>query len=155
MSTPNCEKDSLLGQTVLVKRPFSNFDRGHFFYHPLFVRFLEVLQMTAHCMHKYVAESYLHSRTSFGSPLSDIHGNWTEIHRTYYRSTGNDCPSQLCSLNLLIFANMTSHANMRLAHISSPQSDHCRGPHQLMSPNINSCMSDDISSNHLTSAHIT
>ena len=24
-----------------------------------------------------------------------------------------------CSMNLLIFANMTSHANMRLAHISS------------------------------------
>ena len=35
MSTLNCEKDSLLGQTVLVKRPFSNFDRGHFFDHPL------------------------------------------------------------------------------------------------------------------------
>ena len=32
MSTPNCEKDSLFGQTVLVKRPFSNFDRGHFFW---------------------------------------------------------------------------------------------------------------------------
>ena len=56
-----------------------------------------------------------------------------------------------CSLNLLIFANMASHANMRLAHISSPQSDHCRRPHQLMSPNINSCISDDIVSNGLAS----
>ena len=37
MSTPNCEKDSLLGQTVLVKRPFSNFDRGHFFWSPFIV----------------------------------------------------------------------------------------------------------------------
>ena len=60
-----------------------------------------------------------------------------------------------CSLDLFIFANMTSHANMRLAHISSPESDHCRRTHQLMSPNITSCMSDYIISNHLTSARIT
>ena len=53
-----------------------------------------------------------------------------------------------------IFAKMASLANMRLAHINSPQSDHCRQSHQLMSPNITSCMSDDINSNDLTSAHI-
>ena len=37
MSTPNCEKDNLLGQTVLVKRPISNFEKGTlFFVHPLY-----------------------------------------------------------------------------------------------------------------------
>ena len=52
---------------------------------------------------------------------------------------------------------MTSHANMRLyiAHISSPQSDHNRRPHQQMSPNINSCMSDEIISYHKLSHTIT
>ena len=60
------------------------------------------------------------------------------------------------NLHIRIFAKMASLANMRLAHINSPQSDHCRQPHQLMSPNITSCMSesDDINSNDLTSAHI-
>ena len=37
MSTFNCEKDSHLGQTVLVKRPFSNFDRGNFFFNTLYI----------------------------------------------------------------------------------------------------------------------
>ena len=37
MSTLNCEKDNLLGQTVLVKRPISNFEKGTlFFVHPLY-----------------------------------------------------------------------------------------------------------------------
>ena len=36
MSTLNCEKENLLGQTVLVKRPLLNFEKGTFFVHPLF-----------------------------------------------------------------------------------------------------------------------
>ena len=36
MSTLNCEKENLLEQTVLVKRPLSNFEKGTlFFVHPL------------------------------------------------------------------------------------------------------------------------
>ena len=38
MSNLNCKKDSLLGQTVLVKRALSNFERGHlllYSVHPL------------------------------------------------------------------------------------------------------------------------
>ena len=35
MSTPNCEKDSLLGQTVLVKRHFQILTEDIFFDHPL------------------------------------------------------------------------------------------------------------------------
>ena len=38
MSTLNCEKENLLGQTVLVKRPLSNFEKGTiFFVHPLYL----------------------------------------------------------------------------------------------------------------------
>ena len=32
MSTLNCEKENLLGQTVLVKRPLSNFEKGTLFF---------------------------------------------------------------------------------------------------------------------------
>ena len=39
LSTLNCEKENLLGQTVLVKRPLSNLEKGTlFFVHPLFVQ---------------------------------------------------------------------------------------------------------------------
>ena len=48
-------------------------------------------------------------------------------------------------------SNMQSHAGIRSARISSPPSDHSRRPYQLMSPNINSCISDDIVSNRLAS----
>ena len=42
MSTLNCEKENLLGQTVLVKRPLSNFEKGTiFFVHPLFTLLLQ------------------------------------------------------------------------------------------------------------------
>ena len=38
MSTLNCEKENLLEQTVLVKRPLSNFEKGTlFFVHPLVI----------------------------------------------------------------------------------------------------------------------
>ena len=37
MSTLNCEKDSLLGQMVLVKRPPLNFERGHIFLNTLYM----------------------------------------------------------------------------------------------------------------------
>ena len=37
MSTQNCEKDSLLGHTLLVKRPHSNFERGHFYLYTLYM----------------------------------------------------------------------------------------------------------------------
>ena len=37
MSTLNCEKDNLLGQMVLVKRPLSNFERGHFYLYTLYI----------------------------------------------------------------------------------------------------------------------
>ena len=40
MSTFNREKESLLGQMVLVKRSFSNFDRGHFFSITLYMFFV-------------------------------------------------------------------------------------------------------------------
>ena len=40
MSISNCEKDSLLGHKVLVKRPLSNFERGHFYLYTLYYKLI-------------------------------------------------------------------------------------------------------------------
>ena len=53
MSTLNCEKENLLGQTVLVKRPLSNLEKGTlFFVHPLFVQ--SVSHVTCDMSNAYV-----------------------------------------------------------------------------------------------------
>ena len=46
MSTLNCEKENLLGQTVLVKRPLSNFEKGTFFLYTLYIEHCCVLLLS-------------------------------------------------------------------------------------------------------------
>ena len=78
MSTLNCEKENLLGQTVLVKRPLSNFEKGTlFFVHPLFFSWLGNIFFTV----DHVLES-LDSHGKFWC-FFPSHGNQNFLSRTW------------------------------------------------------------------------